>query len=77
MATPNVINTEIGYALRLLLNNVPSLRASADQRSDYQLLKAEVYELIAVASPNIAVLARDTADRAKGEAHLIHLHMDN
>jgi hypothetical protein len=47
MALSRMVNSEVGYAIRMYLSSVPTLRASADQRSDFHLLKAEVYELMA------------------------------
>jgi hypothetical protein len=74
MASSRAFNNEIGYAIRLLLQTVPSLRASTDQRSDYQLFKAEVYELLAVDNPIIAAQAMQIADTSRREAHAINLH---
>lgn len=73
MASSRAFTTEIGYAIRLLLQTVPSLRASADQRSDYQLFKAEVYELLAIDNPAIAAQAMQQANAARREAHAINL----
>lgn len=73
MSTSSIVNSELGYALRLLITSVPSLRASAEQRSDYQLLKAEVYELLAATHPAIAAQALQLADNARREAHAINL----
>lgn len=73
MASSRVINNEIGYAIRLLLSSVPTLRASADQRSDYHLLKAEIYELMAAGDPCIAAQALALANAARREAHAINL----
>jgi hypothetical protein len=73
MAVSRVIHIELGYALRLLVSSVPSLRASADQRSDYHLLKAEVLDLMAAANPTIAAQALQLADKARREAHAINL----
>ncbi|MGH8473182.1 MAG: hypothetical protein ACREVJ_12160 [Gammaproteobacteria bacterium] len=73
MASSRAFTTEIGYAVRLLLQTVPSLRASADQRSDYQLFKAEVYELLAIDNPAIAAQAMQQANAARREAHAINL----
>jgi hypothetical protein len=67
------INNEIGYAIRLLLSSIPTLRASAEQRSDFHLLKAEVYELWAAAEPGIAAQAIAIAADARREAHAINL----
>jgi hypothetical protein len=73
MASSRAFTTEIGYAIRLLLQTVPSLRASADQRSDYQLFKAEVYELLAIDNPAIAAQVMQQANAARREAHAINL----
>jgi hypothetical protein len=74
MASSRAFTTEIGYAVRLLLHTVPSLRASADQRSDYQLFKAEVYELLAIDNPAIAAQAMQQANAGRREAHAINLN---
>jgi hypothetical protein len=73
MASSQAFNNEIGYAIRTLLASVPSLRASADQRCDYHLLKAEVYELLALHNPAIAAQALQQANDARREAHAINL----
>lgn len=73
MASSRAFTTEIGYAVRLLLQTVPSLRASADQRSDYQLFKAEVYDLLAIDNPASAAQAIDQANAARSEAHAINI----
>ena len=74
MASSRSFNNEIGYAIRLLLQTVPSLRASADQRSDYQLFKAEVCELFTIADPAIAAQALQRVNAARREAHAINLN---
>ena len=71
MASSHVVNTEVGYAIRMLLAAVPPLRATAQQRSDFQLLKAEVYDLLAATNPALSAQAAHMADAARGEAHLI------
>lgn len=73
MASSRLVNTEVGYALRLLLSSVPTVRASAEQRSDFHLLKAEVYEFLAATDPSIAAQALQVADKARREAHAIAL----
>lgn len=73
MASSSVINNEVAYALRLLLSSVPTLRASADQRSDFHILKAEIYELLAAADPAIAAQALALANTSRREAHTINL----
>lgn len=73
MATSQAVNSEVGYAIRLYLSSVPTLRASADQRSDFHLLKAEVYELMGVHNPSIAAQAFAVANAARREAHVINL----
>lgn len=73
MASSRVINNEVAYAIRLLLSSVPTLRASADQRSDYHLLKAEALELLAAADPVVAAQALQLAEKARREAHAINL----
>lgn len=73
MSMSRVVSSEVGYALRLLMSTVPTLRAPAEQRSDYQLLKAEVYELLAATHPAIGAQALQLADAARREAHAINL----
>jgi hypothetical protein len=73
MASSRLINDEVSYAVRLLLSTVPSLRAPAEQRSDYQLVKAEVFELLAATDPSIAAQALQLANAARREAHAINL----
>jgi len=73
MSMSRVIHTEVTYAVRMLLASVPTLRASADQRSDFHLLKAEVYELLAATNPAIAAQAMQVATAARREAHAIAL----
>ncbi|MGH3806768.1 MAG: AMED_5909 family protein [Pseudonocardiaceae bacterium] len=73
MASSRVVNNEVSYALRLLLSSVPALRAPAEQRSDFHLLKAEVYELLAATDPAIAAQALQLANNARREAHAISL----
>lgn len=73
MASSRAINTEIGYAIRLLLSSIPTLRASTEQRSDFHLLKAEIYELWAAAEPSIAAQALVIANASRREAHAINL----
>lgn len=68
-----VINNEVGYWIRLLLSSIPSARASAEQRSNFHLLKAEVYELAGTNDPAIAAQALQVADKARREAHAINL----
>jgi hypothetical protein len=69
-----VINNEVAYAVRLLLGAVPSLRAPAEQRSDFCLLKAEVFELLAATDPAIAAQALTLASAARREAQAIALN---
>lgn len=73
MSMSRVVSSEVGYALRLMLSTVPTLRAPAEQRSDYQLLKAEVFELLAATHPAIAAQALQLANAARREAHAINL----
>lgn len=67
------IDNEVAWAIRSMLAVVPSLRASAEQRSDFQLYKAEVYEAWAVRDPSIAAQAMQIAAAARREAHAINL----
>ena len=73
MTVSRTIQTEIAYMFRDLMSRVPSLRAGAEQRSDYQLLKAEFYEALAATSPAISAQCMDIANAAKREAHAIAL----
>ncbi|MGQ0715726.1 MAG: hypothetical protein ACT4NP_00190 [Pseudonocardiales bacterium] len=73
MSTSRVVSSEVGYALRLMLSTVPTLRAPAEQRSDFQMLKAEVYELLAATNPAIAAQALQLANTARREAHAINM----
>lgn len=73
MASSQVIMNEVAYHIRALLGVVPSLRASAEQRSDFQLYKAEVYEAWAVADPARAAQAMQVVTAARREAHAIAL----
>jgi MarR-like DNA-binding transcriptional regulator SgrR of sgrS sRNA len=73
MASSRLINNEVAYAIRTWLASVPSLGASAEQRSYFQLLKAETFELLAAADPSVAAQALQLADQARREAHAINL----
>jgi hypothetical protein len=73
MTVSRTLQTEIGYMFRQLLSSVPSLRAGAEQRSDYQLYKAEFYEAVAAFNPAISAQCMDIANAAKREAHAIAL----
>jgi hypothetical protein len=73
MTSSRVINNEVAFAIRLMLHMMPSLRAPAEQRSDFQLFKAEVYELWAAADPSIAAQALQQANTSRREAHAINL----
>lgn len=73
MASSQVIVNEVAYQIRSMLGVVPSLRAPADQRSDFQLFKAEVYDLWATANPAVAAQALQQANAARREAHAIVL----
>jgi hypothetical protein len=67
------IQAEIVYMFRLLGSTLPNLRASAEQRSDYYLYKAHVYEALAFAEPANAANALNIRDNALSEAHAINL----
>ena len=73
MTVSRMLHTELGYMFRQLLSSVPSLRASAEQRSDFQLLKAEFYEAAAAFNPAISAQCMETANNARREAHAIAL----
>ncbi|MGH3871292.1 MAG: hypothetical protein ACRDSR_07220 [Pseudonocardiaceae bacterium] len=73
MTVSRTIQTELGYLFRELLSSVPSLRASTEQRSDFQLLKSEFYEALAATNPAISAQCMDIANAAKREAHAIAL----
>ncbi|MGH3539303.1 MAG: hypothetical protein ACRDQJ_13620 [Pseudonocardiaceae bacterium] len=68
-----VVLTEIGYGFRMLFATIPSLRASAEQRSDFELYKAQLFEAWAAVAPSCAAQALQQADKAKREAHAINL----
>lgn len=74
MSVSRVIQTEIAFMFRLLLTSVPSLRAGAEQRSDFQLLKAEFYEAMAATNPGVSAQCMQVADAARREAHAINLN---
>lgn len=67
------VQNEVCYAIRMYLSSIPTLRASAEQRSDFQLLKAEVFELMAGAEPSVAAQMMQIAAAARREAHAINL----
>jgi hypothetical protein len=73
MVSSRAINNEIAYAIRLLLSSVPTLRASAEQRSHFQLRKAETFQCLAAADPSTAAQALPLAEQARREAHAINL----
>lgn len=73
MSASKVVLSELGYAIRLMFSTVPSLRATAEQRSDWFLLKGEVYEFTAATHPAIAAQVMQIADKARREAHAINL----
>ena len=68
-----VLLNEVAYAFRLWLSSVPSLQAPADQRSYFQLMKAEALEALAATEPSVAAQAMQLADKARREAHAIAL----
>jgi hypothetical protein len=73
MTVSRSIQTEIVYMFRELLYSIPSLRATSEQRSDFQLRKAELYEAVAAFNPTVAAQCMATANAAKREAHAIAL----
>lgn len=73
MASSPIVNSEVSYAFRLLLSSVPPLRAPVDQRSDFHLFKAGVYEFFAAADPGVAAQALAQANTSRREAHAIAL----
>ncbi len=74
MSTSRIVSSEVGYALRLMLSTIPTLRAPAEQRSDFQMFKVEVCELLAATNPAIAAQCQDIADAAKAEAHALNMN---
>jgi len=73
MALSRIVNSEVSDAFRLLLSSVRPLRAAVDQRSDFHLCKAGVYEFCAVADPGVAAQALAQANTSRREAHAIAL----
>lgn len=73
MATSQAISFEVAHAVRMYLAALPTLRASAEQRSDFHLFKAEVFELMAIENPAIAAQALAQANTSRREAHAINL----
>jgi hypothetical protein len=65
------VHNELAYAFRMLFSTVPSLRASAEQRSDFELYKAQVFEAYAAVEPSAAAQALQLANKARSEAHAI------
>jgi hypothetical protein len=74
MAVSRTINNEVAYAVRTWLASVPSLDAPAAQRSYFQLLKVETFELMAAVDPSVAAQVLQLADKAQREAHAISLN---
>lgn len=66
-----IVQNEVRIAIRTLLAEVPPLSASRDQRSAWQLRKAEVLDLMAATDPAVAAEARALAARARYEARAI------
>jgi DTW domain-containing protein YfiP len=71
MAASRVVQNEVCIAIRALLAGVPSLSATPEQRSAFQLRKAEVLDLLAATDPVVAAEARQLAARARYEARAI------
>lgn len=67
----HAVHNEVAYGFRMLFSMVPSLRASAEQRSDFELLKAHVFEAWAAVEPSAAAQALQLANKARREAHAI------
>lgn len=67
----HAVHNEIAYAFRMLFFTVPSLRASTEQRSDFELYKAVLLEAWAAIEPSAAAQALQLAARARREAHAI------
>jgi hypothetical protein len=66
--TLHLVRVETCVAIRALLSSVPRTGASAQQRADYYLRKAEVLDLLAATYPSLATPARELADQARREA---------
>lgn len=73
MVVSRVVLNEVAYAIRAWLTSVPSLGASAEERSIFQLRKAEVFDLLAgtQSNPCAAAQALQLAARARDEARAI------
>lgn len=71
MAASRVVQNEVCIAIRSLLAEVPPLTASPEQRSVFQLRKAEALDWLAASDPVVAAEARALAARARHEARAI------
>lgn len=65
------IRDTIGDVIKDLLTELPPAGAPAQRRADFELLKAEVYDLIAVVDPASTVQARHVANYSRYQARLI------
>lgn len=65
------IQSEVCAAIRALLAWVPPSTAPVQQRADYQIRKAEVFDLIAATDACLAIQAGQLADRARQLAHTL------
>jgi hypothetical protein len=66
-----VVQSEVCTAIRALLASIPPCTASIPQRADYQIRKAEVFDLLAATDPCLATQAGEAAARARHEAHAL------
>jgi hypothetical protein len=66
-----VVQSEVCIAIRALLASIPPCTAPRPQRAEYQIRKAEVFDLIAVTDPCLALQAGELAARARHEAHAL------
>jgi hypothetical protein len=68
MVVSRVVHNEVVYWIRTLLASVPPLRAPAEQRSNFQLFKAEALDWLAATEPCAAAQAMQLAAQARARA---------
>ncbi|GAA1985447.1 hypothetical protein GCM10009754_73810 [Amycolatopsis minnesotensis] len=72
----STLRAEVCAAIRELLTEVPPVGASARQRANYFLLKAEVFDLIgSVSDPCHVAQVRESASTARYEARKLALEL--
>jgi hypothetical protein len=69
-----VVQSEVCTAIRTLLASIPPYTASMQQCIDYQIRKAEVFDLLAATDPCLSIQAGEAAARARHEAHALASH---